>query len=214
MRTRMLGICLSLGVVSSAYGNEANLVGAPVNEVAEEIDQGRTLDVTINVVDFITKQAAHELTIRNQKDVADDLSDRWNSVKGQLRASFDLGDHAPLNDYLADMYQQIEDVLGPEVISQTRLHDIKVINYGIPVVLDPTMTSGKWNHANPRVEYSVHFVPLAGTLAYWAARASCQASSMPGGICGAASALSQKLMTERVAPGLSDKVYDRANAAQ
>ncbi|MGE0172709.1 MAG: hypothetical protein AB7T49_07990 [Oligoflexales bacterium] len=211
MRKRMLAICLAFAGTSSAYSSEFKFE-TPSRYVYNEINNGHMSELTVATVDFITKEANFELRARNENQVADEMMGRWNSVKGQMMASFDLGDHTPLNDYLAQLYQQLEDVLGPEVISQTRLYDIKVINFGIPVVFDPTMSNGTWNSPTPKQEYALHFVPVAGTFAYWAARAACQSSGVPRGLCGPASSMSEKLMVERFAPDLSNQVYDRANA--
>lgn len=71
-----------------------------------------------------------------------------------------LGDHAPLNQWLADTYNMVEAAVGPEKCASLHLDDIKSINYGFPVVIHPSgdpATGQAWEVQSTRF-ISFHFL--------------------------------------------------------
>ena len=131
------------------------------------------------------------------------------------RNTKDLGDHAPLSEWLDEWYQRLEDLLGPEVMRLTHLDDIWVVNFAVPVVFDPRREKGIWDDPEPQEEYSEHFIPLAGVVAYWGAWISCTVATLSTGavtyICAPIASGVEYIMVRYVAPPLSDRVYLRAN---
>jgi hypothetical protein len=212
MRTTLSLLAASLAFVA---GSASALPQTPTQYVSHEIDQGRIGSVTLETIDILVKESVDELIAAGHIDEAYDIQVGWNQTSASMDRfalqPFDLGDHAALNDYLTQMYNQMEAVMGDTVLKSTRLYDIKIINYAIPVVFDPRMESGKWSHPEPKVEYSKHFVPFASMMTYWIARVGCQVSGAPKQVCGPVAGVSEHLMKTRLGGQLSDQVYDRAN---
>jgi hypothetical protein len=123
-------------------------------------------------------------------------------------ASRNLGDHRPLSQWLTRFHEDLEAKIGKIACRFSRLHDIKILNFAIPVVFDP---SGYAANLGAR-EYQKHFVPFAGTVTFWSSNISCRAAlPLPASIgCGPASEVAQFFVENWVAPGVSDKIYQQA----
>lgn len=121
----------------------------------------------------------------------------------------DLFDHDPWSQWLVTFYNALETCLGYDLTIALHLDDIKLINYAITVAFDPT--NPQWDI----VEYRKHFVPLAGSISYWAAYISCVAVTYGSGaiamVCSPIGEMVEYVMRTYIAPPLSDKVYDKAN---
>jgi hypothetical protein len=64
---------------------------------------------------------------------------------------------------------------------------------------------------------AMNFIPLVGCVSYWISWVSCEIVSFSAGvfiICTPISSMVESIMTEFVAPALSDRVYTRANSLQ
>jgi len=136
----------------------------------------------------------------------------------------DLGDHAPLSQWLADWYVKLESMLSPLIMRLTKLEHIKIINYSIPVVFSP---NGKNGDTWDMLEYRRHFAGtrtkllypltehdgLAGVVAYWTTWGVCMGASFGTlwvFVCSPIGELSDFAIGKWVAPPISDLVYCRS----
>lgn len=136
----------------------------------------------------------------------------------------DLGDHAPLSQWLADWYEKLEAKLGPQLMRYLKLEHIKIINYAVPVVFAPNGRNGdSWD----KFEYKRHFAGtrtsffyplsehdgLAGVVSYWVVWGVCVGATFGAGvmfICSPIGEVSNYAIGKYVAPPVSDFVYCRA----
>lgn len=209
MRRTLLAVVATL----SLSGTLSATPLTPARYVQQEIQQGRMGQVTIETINNLVQEAALQVTKAGYVEEATWIQEDWQNVSRDLANGlmpFDLGDHSPFNAYLAQLYTQLESILGEEVLRRTRLTDIKVINYAVPVVFDPRMENGTWSHVTPKLEYTLHFVPFAGTLTFWVAQGGCRAASVSSFICGTIASFAENLMKTQFGATLSDFVYDRA----
>ena len=66
-----------------------------------------------------------------------------------------------------------------------------------------------------KAEYAKHFVPLSGVTTYWSVQTACSIGTSGIGmllVCQVASLAAEKVMVKKIAPKISDKIYDRANS--
>jgi hypothetical protein len=120
----------------------------------------------------------------------------------------DIGDYAPLSDFLTRLHTTLEDKLGREIMQFTHLEDIKTINYTIPVVFHlDTIPPGAISPA----EYKKHFVPLAGVTAFWSVSIACDVGTWGTGywiICTPAGIVAKYAVVEYIAPPSSPRWYN------
>lgn len=127
-----------------------------------------------------------------------------------------IGDHRPLSEWLARVYDKLEQKLGTFVMEATRLKDLKIFNFCIPVVFNPK-GDRKINPLTPwgLDEYLVHFVALAGSVAYWVSWAICAGITWGMGaisfLCNLPAMGIEKLVAAKIAPNLGKRIYLRAN---
>jgi hypothetical protein len=129
------------------------------NDLADAIKRGELPRKTNGALNAMVRFAAYKLKAKGYKTKAKQLLNEWEKWDGYL-VTRGLGDHAPLSKWLAEKTSMLELILGTEVMKATRLYDLVVINYAIPVVFRCID-----NVDEP--EYSKHFVPLCGVTAYW-----------------------------------------------
>jgi hypothetical protein len=121
----------------------------------------------------------------------------------------DIGDHAPLSQWLSDLYNELETLFGPEVMHYTHLEDIKTFNYTIPVVFNMQNILNDPNIDEP--EYAKHFVPFTGVTTYWSVWIVCEVVTYSSGwfvICTPAATAGEYVMENYIAPHYSQKAYD------
>lgn len=173
--------------------------------VVREIESGRMAEKADAALDRMIRLAGAKLRREGHPFEAARIEREWrNEWKGRLVTMRDLGDYAPLSQWLADWYQRLVDLLGEEVCKALHLDDINIMNFAIPVVFRPC--NPQWDI----VEYQKHFVPFAGVLAYWTTWAVC--SGVTAGlatllVCGPLGMAAEYLMVTRLAPGLSDRIW-------
>ncbi len=129
-----------------------------------------------------------------------------------------VGDHPPASEWLQEVYDYVESVLGERTMALFHLDDIKTVNYCIPVVFNPegevrVEPVVSWGQA----EYSLHFDPFAGVLGYWTTYIACLVATYGGGvalpfICTPIGQLTRKVVEYKIAPPLGERIYCRANA--
>ena len=146
-----------------------------------------------------------------------EYAQKFDGYLGAMVALEDLGDHTPLSLWLAVFTDTLQLVLGDRIMELTHLDDLRIMNYAIPVVFRPQDTQSwciETQPGNCRDEYRLHFVPFAGTCAFWVAEIACTAATWGTGIfliCSPIGVATEWLTRRYIAPRLSNAVYDRAN---
>jgi len=114
-----------------------------------------------SAVSNIVTLATWELRQNGYEAEADRVASEWEAqFANQNLATMDVGDHAPLCEWMNELSALLEETLGETIMSMTHLDDIRILNYTIPVALDPQ--NENWDQA----EYGAHFVPFSGTVRY------------------------------------------------
>jgi len=188
-----------------------NIFAQGYDEITDGYEEEELKLRTKITIATIVNISALELVRHGHMKEAAMLRDEWQSQNVRHFTNnlsiYDIGDYTPLNQWLADWYDKIESKIPEKIFNLTRLKDIKILNYGIPVAFDPSNES--WD----KEEYRKHFVPFSATISYWSFKAGCKISSLqpiPGLICDVAAKGFEKAMYRRIGPNLSDKIYDKA----
>jgi hypothetical protein len=164
-------------------------------------------------IEVLLTSAIDRLQKEGHSDLAHQVAAEWAQVASLNAAQFgtlDLGDHEPLNRWLARTYDKIESKLGKRIMHLLRYDDLKVFNFGIPVVFNPNGKGGNtWN----MTEYGKHFVPFSGAVTYWTVNGACRvvASGLWSYACGMVSEGPRYAVEKWVAPLISNRVYRVAN---
>jgi hypothetical protein len=172
---------------------------------------GSALDAIIGTaVQNLRKEGFHE----DARQIQSEWSQTYSLYFFSSYMVMDLGDHAPLVPWLAKVMNKIEKKIGRPIMQRTRIYDLKVINYGIPVTFTPggeRKTGLAWG----QTEYGKHFIPLAGVVTYWTSRIACKqlAANQPivSMFCKTIAGIAEKIVVKRVAPRMSSSIYMQAN---
>jgi hypothetical protein len=172
---------------------------------------------------------------------ADRLLNEWNghykAVVGGVMPE-DVGDHAPLSEWLAYWYALLEAEYGLEFMELSHLRDIWIMNFTLPVVFNPRAQE-QWcveqlrDHPGDKCadEYARHFVGtkygpydpyntaelhhgFSGVVAYWVTYTACSMALAGTGaflICGPAASLTELSIEIFVAPEVSTMIWNRYN---
>ena len=191
-------------------------------------DDAKSVDTfaerTDMALDGIIKIAVRNLKRYGFKDEASDISEGWKEHKGELqriiysrnyRGTWDIGDFAPLNDFLADVYERVEAALTYDVCYILRITDLKTLLWGIPVIFDPCRYG--------LTEFTIHFCHdpdkpkhyrgLGPVVAYHTVSITCSLATFGAGvfwICSPIAMLVEFLVDKEIAPWLAPKIYERS----
>ena len=210
---------LDVMYVSSPMTKDARrAVDAETKQAMQKLDTyakraDKSLDRMINFSTWLLERKGYKAEADQIRTQYQERYSRgiYNYYMGIVPA--DLGDHAPLSEWLVTVYNKLESILGPTVMRITHLEDIKVFNYAIPVVFHPKGYNGdSWD----MTEYRNHFVPFGGAVSYWVTWGICVGATWGTGavfICAPIGEISKYIVIKKVAPPLSDWVYKKATAA-
>ena len=165
-------------------------------------------------------ELAADLRARHNDALADELLGNWNRTQFQIFSNMtmkDLGDHAPLFQWLEDFFTKMADQYGTIIYSLPYVSDIRTLNFAIPVVFVP---KGNWQMVGQdnRIEYRKHFIPFANIVTYYAAFYGCQFAVVKLGVpqlkqlCGKAADQLKFVMGRYIAPQVSDWIFKGVNA--
>lgn len=156
-------------------------------------------------LDVLVRTAVLAVAERGETAQAQEIERQWLTMGPTLLDYTErLGDHRPLNAWLATTYRTLEIILGPTNMQAMHLDDINVVNYALPVVVAPHQN---WGEA----EYGRHFIPLAGVVAFWASYGACMYEVSLPPFCSRLSGALKGGMIGNVAPQLSIYVYRKAH---
>jgi hypothetical protein len=184
-----------------------------VSGLVSEFNQSQLSGRMFTAIETLLAAASEKLQDEGHHALAQQIASEWFQVTSANAAQFgtlDLGDHAPLNEWLARTYDKIESKLGHKIMHWLRYDDIKVFNDGIPVVFRP---KGSKSDAWDIVEYGKHFVPFSGAVIYWTVNGACKVvtAGLWDYACGMISEGPRYAVESWVAPFISDRVFRMAN---
>jgi hypothetical protein len=184
-----------------------------VSGIVADFNDSRLAGKMFSSIEKLLASVTEKLQKEGHSALAQQIASEWVQVASLNASQFgtlDLGDHQPLNQWLARTYDKIESKLGYRIMHWLRYDDLKVFNYGIPVVFHPRGRGGdSWDV----VEYGKHFVPFSGAVTYWTVNGACQAVA-PGlwaYACGTISEGPRYAVESWIAPFISKRVYRMAN---
>ena len=212
-RKLVLSIALATVLVSGSSVRAAEY--NPKDDVAEitrQFNDSRLEEKLQVAISGLVATAVERLELEGHQELADEISGEWVQVAAANFTDFgllDLGDHQPLNQWLARTYDKIESKLGPTICKVLGLYDFKILNFAIPVVFHP---NGRGGDSWDKEEYRKHFVPFSGVVTYWSVNVSCRvwAVGLWARGCGIAAAVSRFSMEKWISPRVSDRIYKMA----
>lgn len=154
----------------SNCGNEAVEVSTRTERMANEFEgqirAGELRERTNLALNAMVRFAVFKLRAKGKKLEARRLENEWDSQWNGYLLRRDLGDHKPLSNWLAEKYAILEFIFGEQFMQFTRLVDLKIINFGIPVVFACVDNVDE-------AEFYLHFVPLTKVTIYWTSFFTC-----------------------------------------
>jgi hypothetical protein len=163
----------------------------------------------------------------NQQDnaLADQLLLQWEQSAPSFNRAVtmraqELGDHAPLFQWIQDFLKQTAEKYGTIIYSLPIVKNIITLNFSIPVVFAPKgawQTDGLSDATDERIEYRKHFIPFANLVTYYVALYGCNYAVQRMGqpelkkICKPAAEKLQFAMGRYIAPIVSDWIFKAAN---
>ena len=210
--------------VAQTSGEELAMQGAldARNEFVTALTNKDFTAITHHGFDVAIRELAQTL-IDEQHDQAlsDELLAQWTQSSLNFEAlvfasTFDLGDHAPLFQWIEDFLQKTSMKYGTVIYMLPIVKNIETMNFAIPVVFKP---QGSWqvNGANNRVEYRKHFIPFANLITYYVALYGCnyivhrEAAPQLKKLCKPAAEKLRFVMGRYIAPMVSDWIFKAGN---
>ncbi len=171
--------------------------------------------------------AVQELRKKGEEQVANNLEIEWAFFYGKslFKNPRGIGAHKPINKWIADQYELIESILGRDFCIRSHIADIKSLNYGVPVTVDPCKFPMDGIEGMRATEYKRHFCgkspkvqdePYFGTVpvvTYWTVYVGCLAGTSGTGYsfaCGFSAEIAERVCASYIAPGLSDFTFKKA----
>ncbi len=195
-----------------------SIVGALTlhDDVLTEFSRAEFGQKTQMALNELVEYACRSLEYYGYNDDAAQARKEWSEQFANYFTSagtLDLGDHAPLSQWLADFYKKLRLRFGDLLVNMLHLDDINTLNYAIPVAFQPRgdKSGDQWD----RLEYSYHFVPFAAIVTYWGSYGACVyfTKGEPGirRFCKQIAGLLKTGMSLWIAPKLSDYIFTKAN---
>lgn len=224
-----LSLFLGLFTPLSATPEQDRAVKDSKREVSRSIRELETFSQrTDQALSRLIEHTAYELTARGYRQESQRLLLEYSDFYIHAVHAFylgvstnELGDHPPLVEWLADWYDVIEGLLGETLCKQLHIIDIKIFNYGIPVVFRP---KGGWTLEDYSDHFGGHMTSawtfahhgVAGATAFWVAYVACEAVTYGTGTAFACMSLCNGVewsVDKFIAPKVAKSVYCRNNPA-
>lgn len=199
---------VSLNDVSQAI----SIIKAEEKKVIEGFEHGDMAPLLQRALNALINNGNQQLHEKHFEAAAAKFSNEWSRFYSRSLigySPYNLGDHKPLFDWLADYYDTLEHKLGKQACVDLHLNDIKAINFGAPVVISPRDSTT--HEIYDVTEYRKHFVPFSTAVLYWSMRITCSSTlkSIPSFICSSVAEMPRDGYESFIAPYLSDYVYSR-----
>lgn len=217
---------------TTATASNYTKAGRYAHRLEKQIDSDADGSVRMlgsHVIDVLLRKGARRLELAGYNDEAASIIEEWQDTEqfklyDSLRLRH-IGDHAPLSLWLQGVTEKMRLLLGVAIWKSTHLSDIETLNNGLPVVLRPCSFDMDAVTISRAEEYQDHFakdiLPADGgdelygvvpVLTYWTVEIPCiiGTSGLGGLVCSPLSAIAESIMGKRLAPKLSNRVFNRA----
>lgn len=224
LRISLLTLMLTATAQASSFDSDINVAKHAGSESAiiahhsvivrlinQDVDS-----VARDTLDVLVAEGVEALRVEGFVADADRFESEWqNKYRTLFMAigALGLGDHTPLSQWLATFTDALHERLGDQVFNALHFDDIETMNFALPVVFQPRgdrRNTDTWD----KLEYRRHFVPFSGVAAYWGSYAACQYAArtqpMLKMFCKRVAGMVKQVVELRLAPRLSDTIYDRA----
>lgn len=184
-KTVLVFVVALLCAVSHAEDYERYANKESVSQIRREVRTGGLPALAARAdetLDAALKLAVVKLREKDAGALASRIESEWNTTyKGMLTFRVglygDIGDHAPLIQWIEDIYDALEKALTLEFCLASHLADIKSLNLCIPIVFSPQTFPLDGVKTPRKYEYRAHFAKglvyygLFPVVVYWAVNA-------------------------------------------
>ena len=190
------------------------IVEQAAQQSLEDLRSDQLAKRTQIALNALVENGVYHLARKGYRSESEKLRQEWQNNFSSYFLNewtvYNLGDHAPLSQWLNRFYKKLEARLGRQLCEFLSLDDIQVFNYSIPVVFHPR---GSHKDTWSKEEYRLHFVPFAAATIYWSTRLSCSIvfSMAISNICSFFAIIPRYATRDIFAPPLSDFIYDLAH---
>lgn len=211
----------------SIFGSE-NYNLSPLQSSAKlekDISNGKLAERTELALDTAINVTANELIKAGYVLEGKSFQGEWYSTyKSEFHDfafgidSHDIGDHKPLNQWLADEYDKIEVILGVSFCKSTHISDLKTFNFTIPIVFKPctfpmdAITIGRIDEYRNHFSEGKIYFGLVPVVSYWITYAAVTGATMGTGyffVAGLVGDAAEHLITY-ITPKLSDSIFTKS----
>jgi len=186
---------------------EATLKTGDQLDLAPMVD--RSIERMVALASYQLRKIGHRATAKLYRDEYESRFKNRVTMMVFFRGRLgEIGDYAPMSEYLVRLDQELTRRLGPEIMEFTHLEDIRIINFTIPVTFNFESIP---DEAISPAEYKKHFVPLSGVVAFWGVSISCDVATWGTGIwlvCAPAGMLAKYATINYIAPPMSYRWYE------
>lgn len=227
----MKWLLLLLVVCNLSIGSPLQIAAEIEKEISSETRDFPKLKKRVDAaMTQALKIAAEELKKKGHGAEAEDILRQWSFWYGSslqyANRNKNIGDHKPISEWVKEKYNIIEFILGVELCKKLHISDIKSLNHGFPVVVNPCVFPMDSVQGTRIDEYKRHFCGgpsgddtyygVVPVLTYWAAYIGCGVGTSGVGasgvgfigICGLAGTLAERIIGF-VADDISDKLFTR-----
>lgn len=194
------------------------------DQVVQAMRKRDFVEIAHQSLDNAIRELAEDLRVRQDETMALELIASWEKNQFKIFSkdfNKDLGDHAPLFDWLEDFLIKMAAKYGDIILKLPLVQDIRTLNFAIPVAFAP---KGAWrlhmdsiNQAD-RIEYRKHFIPFANITTYYVSYYGCLYVVREQGLddnfkklCKKAAEKLKFVMGRHIAPQVSDWLYTTTN---
>lgn len=143
-----------------------------------------------------------------------------NGFAQKFTGAKEIGDHPPMSEWVTKAHETIENALGLFLCKYFHLHDMYVLNYGIPTIFKPNMYVQK----DYMDAFSGHLIwgyfwehhGVTGIVTYWLVNTACTMGTSGLGIvafiCGPMSGWAETGMDKYIAPPVGRKLWTKAHS--
>jgi hypothetical protein len=188
-------------------------------------DTFEAAEMADEAIQNLIERADGVLRARGEMETADEISLEYTVYyRGAVTCMVagcakEIGDHPPLNEWLDGVHEKIHTKLGDYWCQFFHLHDLEILNHGLPVVFN----ASKYELDDYKDHFAGHMSGaftwvhhgVAGVVTFWSVQAACSGATAGLGaaafFCGPIAGFAEHVMDKRIAPPLADRVWKRAH---
>jgi hypothetical protein len=202
-------------------GDEINAMVAETIDTPNDLPSARLLDLTTaRIIQRSVAALNHFGYKADAKKIAVEYETNYKFFyEKRFFGDKEIGQHDPMNIWMELVHVAVHIKLGDFWCQYFHTHDLFIINFSTPVVLNPSSAFDKIDYGDhfaghPTGRWSWDHHGLAGVVSYWAATATCGAATYGLGIitfvCNPISTFVEEVMDRKIAPPIGGKIWDRS----